>query len=57
MLAASGLDIAAVSKFMGHATASFTLNTYVHRSAEDAGDVGARMHGLYETETLGPDED
>ena len=57
MLAASGLDIAAVSKFMGHATASFTLKTYVHRSAEDAGDVGARMHGLYETETLGPDED
>lgn len=47
MLAASGVDIGAVSKFMGHANASFTLNTYVHRSAEDAGDVGLRMTGIY----------
>lgn len=42
-LIASGIDPVAVSRFLGHSSVSFTLRTYVHRSAVDVSDAEAAL--------------
>lgn len=44
-LIASGVDPVAVSRFLGHATAAFTLTTYVHRRADDISDAEGILLG------------
>lgn len=45
---ASGADIKSVQAFMGHATASFTLNVYTHASNQMKKDTAARMDAYFE---------
>ena len=48
LLIASGADIKSVQDFMGHATASFTLNVYAHTSEQMMKDTAARTQSYYE---------
>ena len=45
---ASGADIKSVQDFMGHATASFTLNVYAHTSEQMMKDTAARTQSYYD---------
>ena len=44
---ASGADIKSVQSLLGHSTASFTLNTYVHASQKLMEDTAARIDAFY----------
>lgn len=46
---ASGSDIKSVQSFLGHATASFTLNVYTHTSEKMMADTASRVQGYYES--------
>ena len=50
VIIASGADIKSVQDFMGHATASFTLNVYAHTSEQIQmmKDTAARTQSYYE---------
>lgn len=48
VMIASGADIKSVQDFMGHATASFTLNVYAHTSEQMMKDTAARTQLYYE---------
>lgn len=48
VMIASGADIKSVQDFMGHATASFTLNVYAHTSEQMMKDTAARTQSYYE---------
>jgi integrase len=43
-----GVKTAVISAWLGHASASFTLNTYVHSQDEALADAGANLGGAYE---------
>ena len=45
----SGADIKSVQSLLGHATASFTLNTYAHTSEKMQQDTAIRMQGYYDS--------
>jgi integrase len=45
---ASGADIKSVQSFLGHATASFTLNVYAHTSEKMMEDTAARVQNYYD---------
>lgn len=44
---ASGADIKSVQSLLGHSTASFTLNTYVHASQKLMEDIASRIDAFY----------
>ena len=44
---ASGADIKSVQSLLGHSTASFTLNTYVHASQKLMEDTANRIDAYY----------
>jgi len=46
---ASGSDIKSVQSFLGHATASFTLNVYTHTSEKMMADTASRVQGYYDS--------
>ena len=46
---ASGSDIKSVQSFLGHATASFTLNVYTHTSERMMADTASRVQGYYDS--------
>lgn len=46
---ASGSDIKSVQSFLGHATASFTLNVYTHTSEKMMADTASRIQGYYDS--------
>ena len=48
VMIASGADIKSVQDFMGHATASFTLNVNAHTSEQMMKDTAARTQSYYE---------
>ena len=48
VMIASGADIKSVQDFMGHATASFTLNVYAHTSEQMMKDTAARAQSYYD---------
>ena len=48
VMIASGADIKSVQDFMGHATASFTLNVYAHTSEQMMKATAARPQAYYE---------
>lgn len=45
---ASGADIKSVQDFLGHATASFTLNVYAHTSEQMMKDTANRLQSYYD---------
>ena len=45
---ASGSDIKSVQSFLGHATASFTLNVYTHTSEKMMADTASRVQWYYD---------
>lgn len=49
VMIASGADIKSVQDFMGHATASFTLNVYAHTSEKMMKDTAARTQQYYDS--------
>ncbi|HTS51826.1 MAG TPA: site-specific integrase, partial [Burkholderiales bacterium] len=56
LMIATGADLAAVSRQLGHANPQITLSTYTHAFAkrDEAAGMGARMSALLRAETVGP---
>ena len=46
---ASGSENKSVQSFLGHATASFTLNVYTHTSEKMMADTASRVQGYYDS--------
>ena len=56
LMIATGADLAAISRQLGHATPQITLGTYTHWFArrDDSAGMGARLSALLRAETAGP---